>query len=119
MSTHTSWQQPRTNNMSENRLFAAAARRPLTGISVFVVGAGVGGIMTALERWRQGHEVRLLERSSGPVEKGQCVYECIFSELAADKNDLGDFFTVGFSAVKSFRNWPQLAKLNEELACDP
>ncbi|MCJ1436611.1 hypothetical protein MMC27_005991 [Xylographa pallens] len=100
MASHISQPQPLTNDSSEDRLFAEPERCQLTGISVLIVGAGVGGIMTALECWRQGHEVRLLERSSGPV-------------------GTGDFFTVGFSAVKSFRNWPQLAKLNEELAYDP
>jgi cation diffusion facilitator CzcD-associated flavoprotein CzcO len=43
---------------------------PSTGISILIVGAGVGGIMTALECWRKGHTVRILERSQGPVETG-------------------------------------------------
>lgn len=34
-----------------------------TGISILVVGGGVGGMMTALESWRQGHDVRILERN--------------------------------------------------------
>ncbi|MCJ1419423.1 hypothetical protein MMC32_005778 [Xylographa parallela] len=100
MSSHIAEQQARTNDTSQDHLFAEPKRCSLTGISVLIVGGGVGGIMTALECWRQGHEVRLLERNSGPV-------------------GTGDFFTVGFSAVKAFRNWPQLAKLNEELAYDP
>ncbi|MCJ1405849.1 hypothetical protein MMC11_009079 [Xylographa trunciseda] len=97
MSSNHSEQRPLTNG---DRLSAKPERYPLTGISVLVVGAGVGGIMTALECWRNGHDVRILERSSGPV-------------------GTGDFFTIGFSAVKAFRNWPQLAKENEELAYDP
>ena len=46
-----------------------------SGISVLVVGAGVGGEMAALECWRQGHDVRVIERAanrllSGMVELG-------------------------------------------------
>ena len=119
MSSHIAEQQARTNDTSQDHLFAEPKRCSLTGISVLIVGAGVGGIMTALECWRQGHEVRLLERNSGPVGTGSCASQCELMELAADTNDEGDFFTVGFSAVKAFRNWPQLAKLNEELAYDP
>jgi NADPH-dependent 2,4-dienoyl-CoA reductase/sulfur reductase-like enzyme len=36
---------------------------PPTGISVLVVGAGVGGLMSALECWRKGHDVRVIERT--------------------------------------------------------
>lgn len=37
-------------------------RYPLTGIDVLVVGAGIGGLTTALECYRKGHNVRLYER---------------------------------------------------------
>lgn len=36
---------------------------PSTGIRVLVVGAGVGGLMAALESKRKGHDVRVVERS--------------------------------------------------------
>lgn len=35
---------------------------PSSGISVLVVGAGVGGLVTALECARKGHSVRIFER---------------------------------------------------------
>lgn len=35
-----------------------------TGINVLIVGAGVGGLTTAVECYRKGHAVRVLERSS-------------------------------------------------------
>lgn len=38
-------------------------RYPDTGISVLIVGGGIGGLMCALECWRKGHQVRVLERS--------------------------------------------------------
>lgn len=43
---------------------------PPTGISVLVVGAGVGGLMSALECRRKGHQVRVVERSSAPSTQG-------------------------------------------------
>ena len=38
-------------------------RYPDTGISMLIVGGGIGGLMCALECWRKGHQVRVLERS--------------------------------------------------------
>ncbi|KAI1764588.1 FAD/NAD(P)-binding domain-containing protein [Hypoxylon sp. FL1150] len=43
-----------------------------TGISILIVGAGVGGMMTALESWRQGHDVRILERNPKLDTIGDC-----------------------------------------------
>jgi 2-polyprenyl-6-methoxyphenol hydroxylase-like FAD-dependent oxidoreductase len=40
------------------------------GISVLVSGAGVGGLMTALECWRRGCDVRIFERSKGVLTTG-------------------------------------------------
>lgn len=40
-------------------------RLPSTGISILIVGAGVGGLMLAIEAWRQGHDVQVLERNDG------------------------------------------------------
>lgn len=47
-------------------------RQPETGIDVLIVGAGMGGLMTALECWRKGHNiVGILERNDGPVYSGE------------------------------------------------
>lgn len=47
-------------------------RQPKTGVKVLIVGAGLAGLMTALECWRKGHDVvALLERSNGPVYAGK------------------------------------------------
>lgn len=44
---------------------------PATGINVLIVGAGMGGLMAALECWRKGHNVvGILERSDGPIYSG-------------------------------------------------
>ena len=46
-------------------------RYPETGISVLIAGSGIGGLMTALECWRKGLSVEILERSAGPVFTGE------------------------------------------------
>jgi monoamine oxidase len=40
-------------------------REPLSGINVVVVGGGLGGLFAAIELWRQGHNVRILEGKEG------------------------------------------------------
>ncbi len=46
-------------------------RYPETGISVLIVGSGIGGLLSALECWRKGHSVQIWERSAGPVYTGE------------------------------------------------
>lgn len=50
------------------RQIAQMEREPSTGISVLVVGAGIGGLTFAIEAYRKGHDVRVVERSP----EGQC-----------------------------------------------
>ena len=45
-------------------------RYPESGISILVVGAGVGGLLAALECWRKGHDVRVLEKSKTEIMTG-------------------------------------------------
>ncbi|KAL8951983.1 MAG: hypothetical protein Q9222_002075 [Ikaeria aurantiellina] len=77
------------------KVAARLERCPENGIKVLVVGAGVGGLMTALECWRKGLSVRVLERSAGPVYTG-------------------DNLTIQPSAMSIFRHWPELCKEIEE-----
>ena len=46
-------------------------REPATGISVLVVGAGIGGLTFAIESYRKGHDVRVIERSPERQYSGQ------------------------------------------------
>jgi len=52
-------------------------RHPETGVNVLIVGAGMGGLVTALECWRKGHNVvGILERNQGPVYSGSHPVAC-------------------------------------------
>ncbi|WPH01967.1 FAD-dependent monooxygenase mdpD [Acrodontium crateriforme] len=75
-------------------------RKPTNGISVLVAGAGIGGLMTALECWRQGCDVRILERTKTTITTG-------------------DSFSIGHTATSYFRYWPQMQKENREIAYRP
>ncbi|GFP60627.1 hypothetical protein ACSS6W_004246 [Trichoderma asperelloides] len=75
-------------------------RHPGTGIDVLIVGAGMGGLMSALECWRKGHNiVGILERQDGPVYSG-------------------DIIVIQPSAVSVFRHWPDLMYDMEEEQVD-
>ncbi|KAJ6083567.1 hypothetical protein N7467_007702 [Penicillium canescens] len=71
-------------------------RAPETHVNVLIVGAGFGGLMTALECWRKGHNVvGILERSQGP-------------------NYSGDLIIIQPSAVAVMRHWPDMFRELEE-----
>ncbi|KAL4987679.1 hypothetical protein BDW68DRAFT_197223 [Aspergillus falconensis] len=66
------------------------SRHPSTGITVLVAGAGMGGLMTALECWRKGHNVvGIIERNEGPVYSG-------------------DIIVMQPPAVSIIRHWPDM-----------
>ena len=47
-------------------------RDPETHLKVLIIGAGLAGLVTALECWRKGHNVvGILERSNGPMYAGK------------------------------------------------
>ena len=39
-------------------------RYPPSGLRVLIVGAGPGGLLAALECWRKGHDVEIIEKAS-------------------------------------------------------
>ncbi|CAK4030915.1 FAD NAD(P)-binding domain-containing [Lecanosticta acicola] len=78
----------------------SVVRDPLCGISVLISGSGICGLMTALECWRKGCTVRILERAK--TEQTQ-----------------GDSFMIGPSALNAFRNWPELEEREREVAYKP
>ncbi|RAH81741.1 FAD/NAD(P)-binding domain-containing protein [Aspergillus japonicus CBS 114.51] len=67
-------------------------RSPTTHLNVLIVGAGLAGLITALECWRKGHNVvGILERSLGPVYTG-------------------DIIVIGPSAICTLRHWPEICR---------
>ncbi|KAI7673305.1 hypothetical protein KC322_g15767, partial [Hortaea werneckii] len=64
---------------------------PPSGISVLIVGAGVGGLMAALECHRKGHQVRILERSHNASAGG-------------------DMFTIGLNGRMAINHYPTMKK---------
>ncbi|KAJ5125332.1 hypothetical protein N7526_007509 [Penicillium atrosanguineum] len=72
-------------------------RKPASGITVLIIGAGVGGLLACLECWRQGHDVRIVERSASRMQSG-------------------DGFTIGSSALRAFRNWPEMEDEEDRIA---
>ncbi|KAJ5274863.1 hypothetical protein N7497_005471 [Penicillium chrysogenum] len=71
-------------------------RSPNTYLNVLIVGAGLAGLITALECWRKGHNVvGILERSQGPVYTG-------------------DIIVIGPSAISTLRHWPDICRDLEE-----
>ncbi|KAI0965494.1 FAD/NAD(P)-binding domain-containing protein [Xylaria arbuscula] len=70
-------------------------RYPRTGIKVIISGAGIGGMFAALECWRKGNDVEILEQNDA-------------------LSTLGDFFAIGPSALSTLYYYPKmLAEYNE------
>ncbi|KAM0248328.1 hypothetical protein ACHAP5_003498 [Fusarium lateritium] len=87
--------QERLNDSIERAIDLEVMRYPETGISVLITGAGLGGITCALECWRKGHTVRVLDRSVGPVWTG-------------------DNVQIQPSAILLLRHWPEMGYEIEE-----
>ncbi|KAJ9605889.1 hypothetical protein H2200_009738 [Cladophialophora chaetospira] len=64
-------------------------RLPANGISIVIIGAGVAGLQAALECWRKGCDVVVLERAE---------------KLSA----LGDYFTITPSALTTLKEYPSM-----------
>lgn len=64
-------------------------RYPRTGIKVVVSGGGIGGMFAALECWRKGNDVQVIERNDS-------------------LSTLGDFFTIGPSALSTLHYYPKM-----------
>ncbi|KAH7235412.1 maackiain detoxification [Fusarium tricinctum] len=62
-------------------------RYPPSGLSVLVVGGGIAGLGFAIEGYRKGHDIRIVERRP-------------------DFHDYGDLISIGASALHSPNKWP-------------
>lgn len=63
MTVNTTSSYPGIPVVHQTTIVDNVVRYPPTGIKVVVVGAGPGGLMTALECWRKGHQVEVLEKA--------------------------------------------------------
>ncbi|KAK7222478.1 hypothetical protein V2G26_010481 [Clonostachys chloroleuca] len=70
-------------------------RYPSSGMSVLVVGGGIAGLSFAIEAYRKGHDVKILERRP-------------------DFKDYGDLIAIQASALHSPQNWPGFKEWCEE-----
>ncbi|KAI0147876.1 FAD/NAD(P)-binding domain-containing protein [Hypoxylon sp. NC0597] len=84
---------------SKNVIVDGVLRFPPTGSKALVVGAGIGGLMVALECWRKGIEVEVVEK-------------------AEKISPLGDIFVIGPSAMTTFHHYPNMVKEYDEIAHD-
>ncbi|CAH0055641.1 unnamed protein product [Clonostachys solani] len=57
----------------ETTILDHVVRYPTSGLDVLVVGGGIGGLMTALECWRKGHNVTVLEKSPHAATIGDAI----------------------------------------------
>ncbi|KAF4470577.1 FAD binding domain-containing [Fusarium albosuccineum] len=73
---------------------------PFNGISVIVVGSGIGGLSAARELWRIGCKVRVLEKRLQEITTG-------------------DRFLLGPSGVLPMRKFPRLMRENNDIGVFP
>ena len=59
-------------NWAMNTIAQLPTRAPETKLNVLIVGAGFSGLVSALECWRNGHNVvGILDRNQGPLYTGK------------------------------------------------
>ncbi|KAJ5192410.1 hypothetical protein N7449_008552 [Penicillium cf. viridicatum] len=58
----------------KNVMLDGVLRYPSTGLKVIVVGGGPGGYFAALECWRKGHDVELVEKNDSNSPIGDVVF---------------------------------------------
>ncbi|KAI1475009.1 hypothetical protein K445DRAFT_321711 [Daldinia sp. EC12] len=83
----------------ENVIVDGVLRYPSTGSKVLIVGAGVAGMMAALECWRKGIDVELIEK-------------------AATNAPFGDGVLIGPSAFTTLHHYPSMLKEYDEISQD-
>ncbi|KAH8702675.1 hypothetical protein GQ44DRAFT_831827 [Phaeosphaeriaceae sp. PMI808] len=75
-------------------------RSPVTGISILVIGGGIGGLCFAIEAYRKGHNVRIIERRPS-------------------LDELGDLVVLQPSALHSPKKWPGFMERLSTLVYEP
>ncbi|EWZ43042.1 hypothetical protein FOZG_07789 [Fusarium oxysporum Fo47] len=92
---YPTFSQERLDDSIKRGIDLQVFRYPSTGINVLIAGAGLGGMTCALECWRKGHNVRIIDRSPSPVWTG-------------------DNVQIQPSAILLLRHWPDMGYEIEE-----
>lgn len=61
-------------------------RQPSSGLSILVVGGGIAGLGFAIEAYRKGHNIRVIDRRPNFDDYGRRENVSCFSALFAAKN---------------------------------
>ncbi|GLB04934.1 hypothetical protein AtubIFM57258_010960 [Aspergillus tubingensis] len=83
----------------ENTILDGVLRFPRTGLDVLVVGCGLAGMMAAIECWRKGHDVRIIEKAPG-------------------LSDAGDVLAIGPSAWANLHKYPSMLEEWNRISID-
>ncbi|KAF3047955.1 hypothetical protein E8E11_009306 [Didymella keratinophila] len=92
-------------------------REIATGNSVLVVGAGIGGLTFAIEAYRKGHDVRIIERSPEGQYSGQ--YTAIVPRLVSNSGVVGEIIMITTPALHTPKKWPGFMQRVREAANSP
>jgi len=99
-----------------------------SGVKVLIVGGGIGGLFCAVEMYRQGHNVRVLESKKDVDAIGSFIrsapdanLESLFllTDFECLPLDLGDFVGIGVSATRQFAKWPGMTATYEHIRYKP
>jgi hypothetical protein len=102
----------RTVTTGTTAVIDGVQRFPENGIKVVVVGAGVGGLQAALECWRKGCDVVVLERAAqlSPLGTGPENQSLLVHTSRKTNYDTlsGDYFTITPSALTALKEYPSM-----------
>jgi 2-polyprenyl-6-methoxyphenol hydroxylase-like FAD-dependent oxidoreductase len=95
-------------------------REPLTGIDILVVGGGIGGLTFAIEAYRKGHDVQILERN------GEGQYSGVYLQFRSQGKRKGltclikgEIIMITSSALETPKKWPGFMERARAIASSP
>ncbi|KAF5011313.1 hypothetical protein FDECE_2563 [Fusarium decemcellulare] len=84
-------------------------RYPSSGIDILIVGGGLGGLSFAIEAYRKGHDVRVIDRRPHFNDYGKIGIGNEIEEKSLC--DIGDFVAIQSSALRTPESWPNFVEL--------
>ena len=104
-------QVPKTTH--ETVVVDGVLRYPPIGLKVLIVGGGPGGYFTALECWRKGHDVKLLEKNDSNLPIGM-FGRALLSNPGTNVFIKGDIVFLSPSGWSTLKNYTSMLKLYRE-----